>query len=113
LDNTAPRRSVLNASSTTLPSCPLIGAPRSVLSERRLLIFAADSCALTLKPFETPVCTADGTTYDLLSIIPFIRQHGTDPVTGKKLAAGDLIKLNFAKNNDGVRLSAGTPSAPS
>ncbi|GAA5839584.1 hypothetical protein JCM9279_005989 [Rhodotorula babjevae] len=60
-----------------------------------------DHCALTLKPFETPVCTADGTVYELVAIIPFIRQHGTDPMTGKKLAPGDLIRLNYARNNDG------------
>ncbi|KAM0750840.1 cyclophilin-like protein [Meredithblackwellia eburnea MCA 4105] len=59
-----------------------------------------DCCALTLKPFETPVCTEDGTIYELLAIIPFIRLHGTDPVTGKKLTSGDLIKLNFFKNAD-------------
>lgn len=60
-----------------------------------------DHCALTLKPFETPVCTQDGTVYDLLAIIPFLRQHGTDPMTGKKMAPGDLIKLNYARNNQG------------
>jgi len=33
--------------------------------------------------------------------MPYIRKHGTDPVTGKKLASGDLIKLNFSKNTQG------------
>lgn len=33
--------------------------------------------------------------------MPWIRKHGTDPVTGKKLASGDLIKLNFHKNAQG------------
>ena len=33
--------------------------------------------------------------------MPYIRKHGTDPVTGKKLASGDLIKLNFFKNAQG------------
>ncbi|POY75263.1 putative Peptidylprolyl isomerase [Rhodotorula taiwanensis] len=60
-----------------------------------------DHCALTLKPFETPVCTQDGTVYELMAIIPFLRLHGTDPMSGKKLAPGDLIKLNFARNNEG------------
>ncbi|KAL8287646.1 hypothetical protein RQP46_003504 [Phenoliferia psychrophenolica] len=59
-----------------------------------------DCCALTLKAFETPVCTEMGTIYELLAIIPFIRLHGSDPVTGKKLTSGDLIKLNFHKNGD-------------
>ncbi|KAM0786734.1 hypothetical protein ACM66B_002172 [Microbotryomycetes sp. NB124-2] len=61
-----------------------------------------DCCALTLKPCENPVCTVDGTTYDLLSIIPYLRQHGKDPASGKPLGAGDLIKLNFARNNEGA-----------
>lgn len=33
--------------------------------------------------------------------MPYIRKHGTDPVTGKKLASGDLVKLNFFKNAQG------------
>ncbi|GAA5991894.1 hypothetical protein JCM5350_001966 [Sporobolomyces pararoseus] len=60
-----------------------------------------DCCALTLKPFETPVATQEGTIYELLAIIPFLKQHGTDPMTGKKLTAGELIRLNFYKNADG------------
>ncbi|GAA6024779.1 hypothetical protein JCM11491_000779 [Sporobolomyces phaffii] len=60
-----------------------------------------DCCALTLKPFETPVATQEGTIYELLAIIPFLKQHGTDPMTGKKLTAGELVRLNFYKNADG------------
>ncbi|GAA5827473.1 hypothetical protein JCM11251_003827 [Rhodosporidiobolus azoricus] len=60
-----------------------------------------DCCALTLKPFDTPVATTNGTIYELMAIIPFLREHGTDPMTGEKLAAGDLIRLNFQKNNEG------------
>jgi peptidyl-prolyl cis-trans isomerase-like protein 2 len=33
--------------------------------------------------------------------MPWIKKHGTDPVTGKKLTSGDLIKLNFHKNSQG------------
>ncbi|GAA5974442.1 hypothetical protein JCM11641_003215 [Rhodosporidiobolus odoratus] len=60
-----------------------------------------DSCALTLKPFETPVCTKDGTVYELLAIIPFLREHGSDPMTGEKMGPGELIRLNWARNNEG------------
>ncbi|GAA5927111.1 PPIL2 family peptidylprolyl isomerase [Sporobolomyces koalae] len=60
-----------------------------------------DCCALTLKPFETPVATRDGTIYELLAIIPFLKQHGTDPMTGNKLTAGELVRLNFYKNAEG------------
>jgi hypothetical protein len=58
-------------------------------------------CALSLKTVETPVCTVDGTLYELLAIIPWLREHGTNPVTGRPLAAGDLIKVNFFYNSDG------------
>lgn len=34
-------------------------------------------------------------------IMPWIRKHGTDPVTGIKLASSDLIKLKFHKNAQG------------
>uniref|UniRef100_A0A8C4INI8 RING-type E3 ubiquitin transferase n=1 Tax=Dicentrarchus labrax TaxID=13489 RepID=A0A8C4INI8_DICLA len=52
-------------------------------------------------PFEYPVCTEEGIVFDLLSIVPWIKKYGTNPATGEKLEAKSLIKLNFAKNNDG------------
>lgn len=57
-------------------------------------------CALSLQPFEHPVCTADGTTFDLTNILPWLKKHGTNPVDGTPLKSADLIKLNFAKNDD-------------
>uniref|UniRef100_A0A8C4IL22 RING-type E3 ubiquitin-protein ligase PPIL2 n=1 Tax=Dicentrarchus labrax TaxID=13489 RepID=A0A8C4IL22_DICLA len=56
---------------------------------------------LSLQPFEYPVCTEEGIVFDLLSIVPWIKKYGTNPATGEKLEAKSLIKLNFAKNNDG------------
>ncbi|KAH0559225.1 hypothetical protein GP486_004258 [Trichoglossum hirsutum] len=58
-------------------------------------------CAVSLQPFEHPVCTADGTIFDLTNILPWLKKHGTNPVTGKKLDSKELIKLNFHKNDDG------------
>lgn len=55
-------------------------------------------CSLSLQPFEHPVCTPDGTVFDLMNIIPYIRKYGTNPVTGEKLEAKELIKLHFSKN---------------
>lgn len=57
-------------------------------------------CALSLQPFEHPVCTADGTIFDLTNILPWLKKHGTNPVDGTPLKSADLIKLNFAKNED-------------
>uniref|UniRef100_H2N040 RING-type E3 ubiquitin-protein ligase PPIL2 n=1 Tax=Oryzias latipes TaxID=8090 RepID=H2N040_ORYLA len=60
-----------------------------------------DHCSLSLQPFEYPVCTEDGVVFDLLSIVPWIKKYGTNPISGEKLEAKSLIKLNFAKNSDG------------
>ncbi|KAK4505323.1 hypothetical protein PRZ48_003286 [Zasmidium cellare] len=58
-------------------------------------------CAVSLQPFEHPVCTGDGTIFDLTNILPWIKKHGTNPVNGQPLKSSELIKLNFAKNEEG------------
>ncbi|KAK8241660.1 peptidyl-prolyl cis-trans isomerase-like protein-like 2 [Phyllosticta capitalensis] len=58
-------------------------------------------CALSLQPFEHPVCTSEGTIFDLTNILPWLKKHGTNPVDGSPLKSSDLIKLNFMKNEDG------------
>ncbi|EEH09931.1 peptidyl-prolyl cis-trans isomerase cyp8 [Histoplasma capsulatum G186AR] len=58
-------------------------------------------CSLSLQPFSHPVCTLSGTLFDLTNIIPWIKKHGTNPVDGTPLRSSDLIKLNFAKNDEG------------
>ncbi|KIV87332.1 hypothetical protein PV11_02886 [Exophiala sideris] len=56
-------------------------------------------CSLSLQPFVTPVCTADGTTFDHENIIRWLLKHDTNPTSGQPLKQQDLIKLNFAKND--------------
>lgn len=58
-------------------------------------------CALSLKPFNDPVCTADGIVFDILHIIPYIRKHGKNPVTGEALEVKDLVRLSIQKNAEG------------
>lgn len=58
-------------------------------------------CSLSLQPFEHPVCTAEGTIYDLTVIMPWLKKHGTNPVSGQPLKSSDLIKLKFSKNEEG------------
>lgn len=60
-----------------------------------------DHCALSLQPFEHPLCNAEGIIYDLESIVPFLKKYGIDPASGKRLDAKDLLRLNFYKNSDG------------
>ncbi|KAM0937794.1 putative peptidylprolyl isomerase [Dioscorea sansibarensis] len=58
-------------------------------------------CSLTFVPFEDPVCTADGSVFDLMSIVPYIKKFGKHPVTGALLKQEDLIPIIFHKNSDG------------
>ncbi|RAL46675.1 unnamed protein product [Cuscuta campestris] len=58
-------------------------------------------CALTFTPFEDPVCTEDGSVFDLMNIIPYIRKFGKHPVTGAPLKQDQLIPLTFHKNTEG------------
>lgn len=58
-------------------------------------------CALSLQPYEHPVCTSSGVVFDLTNIIPWLKKHGTNPVDGTKLESKDLIKINMSKNEDG------------
>jgi peptidyl-prolyl cis-trans isomerase-like protein 2 len=57
-------------------------------------------CAASLQPFKNPVCTADGTIFDVEVISAWLEKHQTNPVNGEPLSAKDLIKLNFARNGD-------------
>uniref|UniRef100_A0A915Q8C6 RING-type E3 ubiquitin-protein ligase PPIL2 n=1 Tax=Setaria digitata TaxID=48799 RepID=A0A915Q8C6_9BILA len=58
-------------------------------------------CALSLRPFEDPVCSQDGIIFDLTQIIPYLKRFGVNPVTGKKMTAKELIHLKFDKDSDG------------
>lgn len=58
-------------------------------------------CAITFTPFEDPVCTEDGTVYDIVHVVPYVKKYGKHPVTGAPLELGDLIKLNIHKNAGG------------
>ncbi|KAL8168337.1 hypothetical protein V2J09_009836 [Rumex salicifolius] len=58
-------------------------------------------CALTFTPFEDPICTADGSVFEIMHITPYIRKYGRNPVTGAPLKLEDLIPLTFHKNSDG------------
>lgn len=58
-------------------------------------------CALTFTPFEVPVCTRDGSVFEIMYIVPYIRKYGKHPVTGAPLKQEDLIPLTFHKNSEG------------
>jgi peptidyl-prolyl cis-trans isomerase-like protein 2 len=58
-------------------------------------------CALSLRPFEDPVCTPEGHCFDISNIIPYLKKKKKNPVTGLPLSAKDLSPLHFHKNVDG------------
>ncbi|KAH7694918.1 peptidyl-prolyl cis-trans isomerase, partial [Aphelenchoides avenae] len=62
-------------------------------------------CALSFLPFEDPVCTPEGTIFDIAHITPYLKKHGINPVTGKKMSAKDLIVLKFSRDSDGKPFS--------
>jgi len=64
-------------------------------------------CAASLQPFKNPVCTADGTIFDVEVISSWLEKHSTNPVDGQPLADKDLIKLNFARNADASEQAGG------
>jgi len=57
-------------------------------------------CALTLLPFESPVCTRDGIIFENSAILPFLLEHKQDPVTGKTMTSRDLITLQMDQNEE-------------
>jgi peptidyl-prolyl cis-trans isomerase-like 2 len=71
------------------------------LKETKFQKLPLDHCALTLRPFENPVCTPDGSVCDLEALLPFVRKHKVDPVTGNTLEIKDIIQLKFQKNAEG------------
>ena len=59
-------------------------------------------CALSMRPFDDPVCTPGGDCFDVSNIIPYLKANNQkNPVTGLPLSVGDLFPLNFHKNVDG------------
>ena len=57
-------------------------------------------CALTLTPFQHPVCNRDGIVFENSAILPFLLEHKIDPVTGASMTHRDLITLNMSKEED-------------
>jgi peptidyl-prolyl cis-trans isomerase-like protein 2 len=64
-------------------------------------------CNLTMQAFEDPYCTVDSAdnntaiVFDLLAIVPYIKKHHKNPITGEPLEQKDLVKLNFHRNEQG------------
>ncbi|KAI4235207.1 MAG: hypothetical protein L6R40_006504 [Gallowayella cf. fulva] len=77
------------------------GVSKSNISNAPFKRLPFNFCAISLQPFNHPVCSPDGTIFDITNILPWLKKHGTNPVTGAPLNSTDLIKLTFTKNDDG------------
>ncbi|POR37169.1 Peptidyl-prolyl cis-trans isomerase-like 2 [Tolypocladium paradoxum] len=65
-------------------------------------------CAASLQPFKNPVCTPEGTIFDVEVIGAWLDKHpNQNPVDGKPLQKKDLIRLNFSRNAESDSLGAG------
>lgn len=61
-----------------------------------------DHCALSLTPFVTPVLLGNnGVIFDMEAVVPYLQQYKCDPVTGEKMTAKSIIRLNMEKNAEG------------
>lgn len=47
-----------------------------------------------------PVCTAGGSVFDIMNIIPYIGKYRKHPVTGAPLKQEDIVPFIFYKNSD-------------
>ncbi|XP_041955819.1 RING-type E3 ubiquitin-protein ligase PPIL2 [Alosa sapidissima] len=77
------------------------GGKRTVIPQANFKRLPFDHCSLSLQPFEYPMCTKEGVVFDLMSIVPWLKKYGTNPISGEKLEAKDLVKLNISKNSEG------------
>ncbi|KAJ7071139.1 cyclophilin-like domain-containing protein [Mycena amicta] len=61
-----------------------------------------DCCALSFQEFKHPVCAINadgtGTVFDLVNIIPWLKQHNNEhPITKAPLSPSDLITLHYSR----------------
>nr|XP_015221340.1 PREDICTED: peptidyl-prolyl cis-trans isomerase-like 2 [Lepisosteus oculatus] len=59
------------------------GGKRAEIPQANFRRLPFDHCSLSLQPFEYPMCTPEGHVFDLLSIVPWIKKFGTNPITGE------------------------------
>ncbi|KAJ2808576.1 cyclophilin peptidyl-prolyl cis-trans isomerase Cyp8 [Coemansia guatemalensis] len=62
---------------------------------------AFDCCALSLKPFKSPMCTPDGYVFDSNNIIEYVKENHKHPFTGEHLDTKGLLQIKYHKNADG------------
>ncbi|CAI5739696.1 unnamed protein product [Peronospora destructor] len=51
------------------------------------------------KAVRNPVCTHEGHLFDMEAVVPYVKEHQINPVTGKPLLLKELVQLHFSKNS--------------
>jgi hypothetical protein len=77
------------------------GSASSAANSRVQRRLPFDCCALTLTPYQTPVCTPQGIIFENSALLPFLLKHKADPVTGQKMTTRDIISLQMDKDQEG------------
>lgn len=78
-----------------------LGGKREAVGRSSYRPLAFDSCALSLQPYETPVCTPEGVLFDILNLFPYVQKHKKNPITGHSMTAKEIVRLTMAKNAEG------------
>jgi peptidyl-prolyl cis-trans isomerase-like protein 2 len=65
-------------------------------------------CALSCTPCTAAWADSDGNIFDIASLVPHVKKHGTHPLTGAKCALSDFFEVNFGKDKDGNFECAGS-----
>lgn len=71
---------------------------RDLLKHYKRLPFG--HCCLNLQPLRDPYCNEDGYVFDLIALVPFVRRHKLDPISGAPTELNRFIKLNFSRDSD-------------
>ena len=59
-----------------------------------------DCCSLSLRPTTKPMITKQGHVFDFINVIPWLKKFKSNPITGEKMEAKDLISVTFHKNTE-------------
>ncbi|XP_030378297.1 RING-type E3 ubiquitin-protein ligase PPIL2 [Scaptodrosophila lebanonensis] len=59
-----------------------------------------EHCCITMAPFEMPYCDLNGNVFEYEAILKFLKAFKLNPITGQKMDAKSLVKLNFYRNAD-------------
>jgi peptidyl-prolyl cis-trans isomerase-like protein 2 len=70
----------------------------SVSRDSKVRRLPFDCCALSLTPYQIPVCNGQGIIFDSSSILPHVSKYNSDPITGEPMTSRDIIRLHMDKD---------------